>query len=65
MKTALCKLRGMLVLMEIQPTEQQGKCPDCGGTKFVNGTSWDKGWVNCTNCDFAVLAKHLERRRKY
>jgi hypothetical protein len=61
---ALCKFRGMLVLVEIAPCspEQTGRCPDCGGTVFRDHA----GWAECDNptgCGFAVLQSHMRTGR--
>ena len=58
MKTALCKFRNMLVLMEVVPAHNgKGRCPDCGSTEFRDDPH---GWVECANeCGFAILKNHL------
>lgn len=58
MKTALCKFRNMLVLMEVTPAKNnKGQCPDCGATEFRDAPH---GWVECANeCGFAILKNHL------
>ena len=64
MNTALCKFRGMLVLMVTAPAApgMSGRCPECGSTEFVNGDGWATGWTECAgpDCGFAVLTEHLE-----
>jgi len=65
-ETALCKLAGRLVLMEVSPSKkgESGRCPVCGYDRFRLGTGSNKGWTECTNpdgCGFAVLTTHLER----
>ena len=61
---ALCKFRGMLVLYSVEALKQneKGSCPDCGSTRFVNGSGYGTGWTECTECDFAVFTKHLQDR---
>ena len=54
----LCKLKGMLVLAEFSYTteNQEGKCPVCKNTQFID----EHGWTTCNNCyDFAFLAKDI------
>lgn len=56
---ALCKFRGMLVLMETKPAVE-GSCPDCGSKTFDEPY---QGWINCSHCDFAVLESHVQKIR--
>jgi len=57
MSRALCKLRGTLAIVELTPTEGEGKCPLCNGTQFIN----DCGWVTCNTCfDYAILESNLK-----
>ena len=55
MNTVLCKLRGMLVLMEAKKNEN-GKCPDCGSTNFTERN----GWIEC-DCGFSVDKSSYEK----
>jgi hypothetical protein len=58
MSEALCKFRGMLVIMKVSQCEGEGvgSCPECGATKFhtING------WVEC-DCGFAINKPDYER----
>ena len=59
MTTVLCKYRGMLVFMSVSPAKDGiGHCPDCGGTSFRDAP-W--GWVECTECGFAVAEESIQR----
>ena len=50
---ALCKYRGMLVLFEVKTAKDGiGHFPDCGGTEFHDGESWDKGGQYAANVGF-------------
>ena len=62
MDTALCKLRGALVLMEVAPARdgRGGRCPQCGGVSFRRGEGCATNWTECLHCDFAVLTDHLK-----
>ena len=46
--------------MELEPTTDQGRCPDCGSVSFRNAPH---GWVECDNdCGFAILKNHLAEK---
>lgn len=60
--SALCKLRGMLVIAVFTPTPvgKTAKCPDCRNDQFRTY----QGWVECIECGFAILEAHYERMMK-
>jgi len=58
MAEVLCKMGGMLVIVEVSPTldDACGTCPQCLANRFsVNGD-----WLQC-DCGFAYLIAHLGR----
>lgn len=58
MTRALCKLDGMLVIMETAPSDGGGTCPQChAGLSLAPAPH---GWLECITdgCGFAVLEDH-------
>lgn len=61
-RTVICRSRGWYGLYVVVPVPvgEIGRCPDCEGTEFADVA----GWLECTNCHFAVLRKHLEQEMR-
>lgn len=54
--SALCKIDGMLAICEFTLAPGQDGCPRCHAP-----VSEYHGWLECHECDFAVLKSGLER----
>lgn len=58
MMTALCIVKGMLVIAEVSRVELgEGKCRFCGGQSFHE----NYGWLECDCGQFAILKEDHER----
>ena len=53
---ALCKLRGMLVRMEVSKGTSESRCPECGAKEFTRSA----GWISC-ECGFAISEGSYDR----
>ena len=56
-RRALCKMRGQLVIVEVNYVPPgQASCPLCGCKEFRE----HQGWVECSEClDYALLESDL------